>query len=268
MAKAAVALVKEEPQLPAGLMDEFEQHAGEGVSTAREDTLIPLLAVLQNNSPQVSKRDPKYIDGAEAGDILLTNLNRYWKGEAGILFQPCAFGREFIEWRLRDDGGGFIGRHPRMPETAKQVVDGKNPQKQRWVMPSGTEIVDTRYHYGIILNGAEAFGTGAPLGPMQAVLALSSTGHTFSRQWMTQMSQLRLPGGKAAPARARQYLITTVPKSNAAGDWFGLKAEDRGWITDAEQFALGTALYQSIQEGSLQAATPDKSEHTEDEISF
>lgn len=251
-------LKKAEDQLPAEMMEIFEADAGQGVSTAVEDNLVPFVAILQTNSPQVSKRDPKYIAGAEPGDILITSLNRIWKGETGIVFQPCAFDRDYVEWRPRDSGGGFVGRHPRMPATAKQVQDPKNPQRQRWVTPAGTDIIDTRYHFGYILNPEAAEGSGPDLGAMQAVIALSSTGHTFSRTWMTQMSQLRLPGGKAAPSRSRKFALVTEPKTNASGSWFGWRSEDRGWVTDPEQYAAGTALYQSIRDGSLRAAAPEQ----------
>ena len=258
-------LQPKDDQLPAEMLELYEGDAGQGVSTSVEDNLVPFIAVLQALSPQVSKRDPKYVVGAEAGDILITSLSRIWKGETGILFQPCAFQREFVEWRPRDTGGGFVGRHPQMPTTARQSQDPKNQQRQRWVMPAGTEIIDTRYHFGFILNGGEALGEGPEIGPMQAVIALSSTGHTFSRTWMTQMSQLRLPSGLASPSRARKYLLSTEPKSNASGNWFGWKVADRGWVTDAEQYAAGTALFQSIRDGSVRAAVPEQKEGDSDD---
>lgn len=262
MAKAAnvTALTKKDDQLPAEMMEQFELDAGQGVSTATEDNLVPFVAVLQSNSPQVIPRNPKQIDGASAGDILITSLNRYWKGESGIEFQACAFDQDYVEWRLRDNGGGFVGRHPRMPENAKEKPDPKNPQRVLWLMPSGTQIVHTRYHYGFILNPQDAQGEGSPLGLMQAVISLSSTGHTFSRTWMTQMNGLRLPSGKAVPSRARKYRLVTDPKSNQAGDWFGWKVSDLGWITDAEQYDRGTALFQAIRDGSVRAAVPEQSD--------
>lgn len=241
--------------LPAGLAETFERDAGQGVSTAQEDTIIPILGVLQAQSPQVNKRDPKYIEGAEAGGLMLGSLGVVWPGEVGVLFQPCHFGREYVRWRRREDGGGFVGRHATMPTEAREETDPENPQRRRWVMPDGTELVDTRYHFGYILNGDAALPH--PVGSTQALFALSSTGHTFSRQWMTQMSNLRLPSNKLAPSRARQYLITTVPKSNAAGNWYGLKAEDRGWIPSKEQYDLGTLMYEAIEAGKLSAAAPE-----------
>lgn len=269
MAKASnITKLKTEDQLPAEMMAQFEFDAGQGVSTAVEDNLVPFIGILQAQSPQVLKRNPKYVEGAEAADILLTSLNRYWKGETGILFQPCAFSQDYVEWKLRDNGGGFVGRHPQMPTTAKETPDAKDPNRKLWLMPSGTQIVHTRYHYGIILNGEDAQGEGAPLGLMQAVISLNSTGHTFSRTWMTQMNGLRLPNGKAAPARSRKWLLTSDPKSNQSGDWFGWKVADRGWITDLEQYDMGTALFQAIRDGSVRAAIPEQTQEDNPETPF
>lgn len=252
------ALKKQDDQLPAELMQQFEHDAGQGVSSSVEDNLVPFVGILQSNSPQVNKRHEKYIEGAEVGDILVTSLNLVWPGEVGLQFQACAFSRDWVEWKLRDQGGGFVGRHPGMPSVAREVPDPRDQTgvKKMWLMPSGTQIVDTRYHFGFILNGSEA-KNAAETAALQAVISLSSTGHTFSRTWMTQMNNLRLPSGKAVPSRARRYQLTTVPKSNSVGEWFGWKVADRGWITDAEQYDRGTALFQAIRDGSLKAAAPE-----------
>ena len=58
-------------QLPAELLDQTAADAGRGVSTKAEDQLIPILYVLQTNSPACDSRGPDYIDGAEPGHFLL-----------------------------------------------------------------------------------------------------------------------------------------------------------------------------------------------------
>src|SRR3972149_2403505 len=64
--------------------------AGQGISTAPEDNLVPLIYVLQATSPAVKKGDPSRIDGAEAGDFWLRNSSEpIVRGEDGLLFQPC-----------------------------------------------------------------------------------------------------------------------------------------------------------------------------------
>lgn len=245
--------------LPAELMDQFEADSGQGVSTSTEDTMIPLLTMVQKGSPQVDRTHPRYaesrIDGIEAGDFLIGSTRTFWKGEAGILFIPVYFEHSFNRWRPRESGGGFMGSFQELPREAREAHDPEKPTRRYHVMPDDSEIIEVRNHYGIILNGSDAKPQSIG-GALQGVLTLNSTGHTFSRQWMTQINQIRLPSGALAPSRARTWRISHVIKSNPQGSWFGCKAEDQGWVEDAELYKAGTAMFQAIQEGKLKAAAP------------
>ena len=59
---------KETAGLPAEVM--FEEDAGKGLGDiGQEDLALPFLKVLVQSSPQVNKRDGKYVEGAEPGMI-------------------------------------------------------------------------------------------------------------------------------------------------------------------------------------------------------
>src|SRR5215475_3414815 len=93
-----------EDHVPADLSD---QYAGMGTSHAADDNLVPLVYILQKQSPQVERQDTRHIKGAEAGDIWLRNSPKeIVKGGEGILFQPCYFTINWIEWVPRERGGG------------------------------------------------------------------------------------------------------------------------------------------------------------------
>ena len=54
----------------------FEADANEGLGQlGQEDLAIPFLRILSDTSPQVKKRDPEYVDGAEVG-MLFNTLTR------------------------------------------------------------------------------------------------------------------------------------------------------------------------------------------------
>lgn len=267
MAKKSQEIVEKNEDLPAEFLEQITADAGQGVSLSQEDTLIPFLGIAQSGSPQLKRQNSEYIDGLKEGDILLPSLGRFWDGEKGILFVPAFFSRDVAEWIPRDQGGGRVGTHPEMPKDAERVSDPQNPQRQRWVSPRGTEYIDTRYHFGIVLNGEEAQG-GPPMGPMQVVMSLSSTGHSFSRQWMTQMSQIKLPGGKVAPSRSRIWRLTTVGKSNNAGQWSVFRAEDEGWLRNKDIYDAATAMYTALQEGRLRAGEASQHDQEDKEIPF
>lgn len=248
--------------VPAELMAEFEAHAGEGVSTSMDDQLLPYIGIVQAGSPQIKRNHEKYLDGVNIGDILISSLGRWWSGdvEGGLVFVQAHFNQDVVEWIPRDDGGGVVARHSEMPKDARKIVDTEHPQRQKWGSPRGTEYVHTRYHYGIIVNGAEALG-GDPLGPMQGVITLSSSGHQFSRQWTTLQNSIRLPNGKIAPARARVWKLTTVNRSKGGNDWSVFRAEDLGWNADKTIYDAAGQMYEAILAGSLKADTgegPDK----------
>lgn len=257
MAKAAVKqeVATTEPAsggVPAELMADFEAHAGEGVSTAMEDQLLPYIGIVQAGSPQIKRGHEKYIEGAKVGDILISSLGRWWSGERGIVFVQAHMNQDVVEWTPRDSGGGVVARHAEMPRDAHRVTDPQNPQRQRWGSPRETEYVQTKYHYGIIVNGDEALG-GDPLGPMQGVITLSSTGLQFSRQWTTLQNNIKLPNGRIAPARARVWRIFTMNRSRGGFDWMVYQAEDMGWCADKLIYDAAGQMYEAITSGKLRA---------------
>lgn len=268
MSKTKEVAVQQENAMTIGGevdMEELAREAapisGAGTSQDRADNLIPYLVILQDMSPQVKKRDPAYIDGAEAGMIMRTDIKKVYSGSDGILFQPCHFSKKFVEWVPRDAGGGagagFAGIHDRMPIEAKPVEDRPNKFK----MPNGNDIVETRYHFGNILDPSQ--GRADP-----CVIAMSSSGHTVSRSWMALMNQFRIGGSIIAPSFFRAYKLTTVERSNAQGSWFVWKPEDMGWVSKPLR-DLGNSLYQSVASGEKTADDPiDVTPEREDDVPF
>lgn len=110
---------------PAHLKNKIKQDAGKGISGSADDSLVPLIVVLQAQSPQAIKQKPEFIRGAEAGVIWMKNApHPIIKGEEGILFQPCHFYKNVGEWIPRNkdgSGGGYVGVHDTMPSDAKEV---------------------------------------------------------------------------------------------------------------------------------------------------
>jgi len=246
-------------QLPADLMEDMQQYAGMGVSTDASDRVVPFVSVLQDMSPQTKKRDPSYIDGAEPGMILLTNTKKLVAGDEGILFQPCFFHKVWVEWIPRANGGGFVGTHIVRPADAKLVKyhgdDGR--ERQGWRTPDGNDLIETRYHYGHLLNDRQEI-TGA------AVISFSSTGHTASRQWMELMNQHKVRG-VLAPSFFRSYRLTTTLKKNAQGEWFTWSVEDGEWINNRDVREAGHSLYEAIKSGSVRAADAQAEDRVEDD---
>jgi hypothetical protein len=233
------------------------EDVGAGLSTAADDNLVPMMRILQSLSPQVKNNRPEYIKGAKPGDIWLRNSDYPpISGTEGILFQPCYFSADFVEWIPRSAGGGLVTRHTKLPLDAVEVKDPKNTNRSNWFMPNGDELKYTRYHAGYVLmpDGSE----------LPYVIPFTSTGHTVSRMWMTMMNNKQLNGARA-PSWACLYRLRTRERINAEGEWFLFDISSAGWLPggDNEQiygFERGKALNKAMVAGSRTFDLDDSSE--------
>jgi len=234
--------------VPSILAERMARDAGKGISKDQSDNMVPLIYILQAQSPQVMKRNPQYIEGAEAGSIWLRGIgDPVVNGEEGVLFQPCYFNKDWVEWIPRDAGGGFVGRHPVLPDDAKNVGDPRNPNRVNMMRPNGNQLRETRYHAGLV------HGRGAP---MPFVIPMSSSGHTTSRSWMFLMNSKQLPGGGTAPSFAQLYRLKTKLRTNAQGEWYAWDVEDEGWVSSIKDYELGNALHDAFDVGAKDAEVP------------
>jgi hypothetical protein len=229
---------------PAELLDKMAADAGRGVSQKAEDQLIPLIYILQQNSPQVDKRGPEYIEDAEPGHFYLpTARDQIRDGEKGIVVIPSEMVRSCIEWQPQRRG--FVARHDAMPtDTESRVVqDVDGSSKRSLVRPNGNIVVDTREFYVVV--------EGRPY-----LLPCYSTRHKFARAWQSYFHNFQHPKtGGMLPSFARQYRLTTGLQDNAMGRWFGLKFEDLGWVSAAD-YARGRALSELVASGAQRVEAP------------
>ena len=73
------------------LFDDDLLSGGTGLEEMTSDDLaIPFIRVLQAMSPQVNKRAPEYVDGAEVGMLFNTVTNSVYDGEKGVEIVPCS----------------------------------------------------------------------------------------------------------------------------------------------------------------------------------
>lgn len=249
---------------PAFLQEAAHEDAGKGVSTLSEDNLVPLIYILQSNSPQVIPRNPKQIGGAAAGDIWLKAMSSedcIIRGDEGMWFQPCYFSKACIEFVPRSAGGGFVARHPTMPREAKQVPHPErgNEGVMMWQMPNGNEVREVREHAGFVVT---------PKGRFPYICSLSGTGHSFSRAWMTIQQSKRVQGIKEPlPAFSCLYQLRTAPRKNKHGEWFMYEVTRDRWATQ-DEYEEGRKLYEAFAAGVKQAAPVEDEAGSTDSIPF
>jgi hypothetical protein len=243
--------------LPSFLQEGMEKYAGAGVSHSHEDNIVPLIYVLQSNSPVAKRNSANYIQGANAGDIWKKNSihKEIIPSQEGIIFQPCFFEKVWIEWK--PSRGGFVSSHKECPPDAREevvLIEGK--ERKVVLRTNGNLIVETRQHVG--------YADGEPY-----VIPFSSTGHTVSRTWMQMMNQQFIPGtNKVAPSWAKKYKLTTIERTKDSNSWFVFKVEDAGWVDSQLEFKRGAELFEAFNKGEKKAEAAQELGEGEEKAPF
>lgn len=241
-------VAKKEENLPAAI--DFAADAGAGFEDSDKDSFaIPFLSILQSGSPQCKRSDGAYIPGAQEGMMFNSVTNEVIDGDKGILVIPAYYNRNFIEWIPRGEGGGIAGVHtvPEADELSKTlrtitVVDN-GKEKEVQVLDNGNTLSDTRNHYLLIVNED---GSTSPV-----VCGMSSSQIKESKKWMTMMQGIKI-NGVEAPMMSQIYRITTVPKSNNEGSWYGFKIDHVEQIKDATQYQDAKKFRELIKSGAAE----------------
>jgi len=252
---------KEEAGLPVPA--DFYEDQGAGFEGADSDSYaIPFVQVLQSLSPQLKKKNAAYVEGAADGDFIQTVTKETFNGEEGIQVIPVCFSRQFTEWVPRDQGGGYRGAHqPSDPI----VATGMRDDSGKLHIENGNILVDTRYHYCLLLTET---------GPQPVVIGLTSSQIKKSKQWLTIMRTLKMKGkgGKlfTPPTYSHIYRLTTAEESNSKGSWNGIrvtldrcldlsKEEDQACYAVAKEFkeqvSSGLAKLVPVEEEEAQEST-------------
>ena len=233
---------KKSAPLPANI---FEEDAAKGLgSIGQQDLALPFLKILGQLSPEVNKRDGKYVEGAEPGMIYNSVTGELYNGVEGINVIPCFYKLEYIEWKDRGEGlGAPIAIYPSSSDILSKTKPDAN-YKDR--LPNGNYIEKTASHFVIILGDS----------PSTALISMKSTQLKISRKWNSMMSGLKLKGknGLFTPASfSHIYRLKTTQMSNDKGTWFGWEVSKVGPITDGSLYDQAKSFSENISKGSVKA---------------
>ena len=231
---------------PAGLpTNMFEEDAAKGLGKiGQEDLALPFLKILGQLSPEVNKRDGKYVEGAEPGMIYNSVSGELYDGAKGINVIPAFYKLEYIEWKDRGDGPGAPVA---IYDSSSDIMSKTKPDanyKDR--LPNGNYIEKTASHFVIITGDS----------PSTALISMKSTQLKISRKWNSMMSGIKLKGqnGLFTPASfSHIYRLKTTQMSNDKGTWFGWEVSKVGPITDQQLYQQAKAFSESISKGAVKA---------------
>ena len=223
----------------------FEEDAAKGLGKiGQEDLALPFLKILGQLSPEVNKRDGKYVEGAEPGMIFNSVSGELYDGVKGINVVPAFYKLEYIEWKDRGDGPGAPVA---IYDSSSDIMSTTKPDanyKDR--LPSGNYIEKTASHFVIITGDS----------PSTALISMKSTQLKISRKWNSMMSGIKLKGqnGLFTPASfSHIYRLKTTQMSNDKGTWFGWEVSKVGPITDQSLYQQAKTFSESISKGSVRA---------------
>ena len=195
-----------------------------------KDMILPRIDVLQALSPQIKKSDPAFIPGAEQGQIFNTVTGEIYGQD--VTFIPVMFRKEYVLWKLRKAGGGFIGAFKTESEANQALAATQNP--------ADCEVVESHQHFAMVLTDH---------GTEEAVFSMTKSKLKVSRALNTL---IQIAG---VDRFAKAYKIEAVEATSDKGDFWSFKVTNAGFVSQ-ELYGKGKELYEMIKAG---AADVDRS---------
>ena len=236
---------------------DMEADANKGAQNiSQEDLALPFLKILGQLSPEVNKRDGKYVEGAEPGKIINTVTNELFDK---ISVVPCHYKRQYIEWQDRGTSSGApVAIHDADSDIVSQTTRGKD-YKDR--LANGNYLDNTASHFVLTLGDT----------PSTALISMKSTQLKISRKWNSLMMGLKLQGknGLFTPAAySHVYNLKTVEQSNDKGTWFGWSVEKVGPVQDKAMYESAKSFADSVSTGDVKAKHGNDSTESKEDVPF
>ena len=251
--KKGTELATQDPKTDIAAYGAYEDFAGAGFENhTSDDYSIPFLQILQALSPQLLEND-----SLRQGMIINTVTGEVFDGKKGIAFIPAFTTHEYVEWKPRDQGGGFVGTHDINSELVAHAKDS-SAEYGHYKTPDGNDLIETFYVYGIAIDDDG--------NQTEAVLAFSSTKIKKYKGWMTKAKtiQITLPDGRRIPAPlfAHRYRLKTVSEKNNHGQFFnwdaitfdGANAMEARLLPDNPLFQAAVNIKKLLETGKARAA--------------
>ena len=230
---------KKEGALATFDMEADAQQGAQNIS--QEDLALPFLKILGQLSPEVNKRDGKYVEGAEPGKIINTVTNELFDKISVI---PCHYKRQYVEWQDRGTSSGApVAIHEAGSDIVNQTTRDKT-YKDR--LPNGNYLENTANHF-VLIDGKN---------PQTALISMKSTQLKVSRKWNSMMMGIKMQGKNGLftpPTYSHIYNLSTVQMSNDKGTWFGWDVEKMGPVVNKEMYDMAKSFALSVGKGEIQA---------------
>ena len=219
----------------------FEADANQGAQNiSQEDLALPFLKILGQLSPEVNKRDGKYVEGAEPGKIINTVTNQLYDS---LQVVPCHYKRQYIEWQDRGTSTGApVAIHEAGSDIVSQTTRDKS-YKDR--LPNGNYLDNTAQHFVLALGKT----------PQTALISMKGTQLKVSRKWNSMMMGIKMQGKNGLftpPTYSHIYNLKTVKMSNDKGNWIGWAYSKVGPVEDAAAYKMAKEFSERLAKDEVQ----------------
>ena len=175
---------------------------------------FPVIKLMQALSPELDEDDPKFIEDAETGDILITDGQDHVlvEGSEGIQFIPILVKKTWVEWIPRKQGGGYVDTY----NSKAEMEANRNPDNDIAIsidyLVSTWDLDPEADEPSVVLL---QFNSPTKMGPARVISKLSAKHQTLSG------IQYRLKA-KKAKNRANQvyYNFDVEPSSWVQEDMY------------------------------------------------
>jgi hypothetical protein len=182
----------------------------------QEDQSVPLITVLQTNSPQCEKGHDKQIPGAEPGMFFNVATEELYDGQDGLLFVAATTQHDYVEYKSRENGGGFQGKHS-ITSPIVSAAKARSSDFGKYKTEEGNELVETFYIFAILTDEEQT-----PLTPV--VIPFSSTKIKGYKAWNSRVLSTAV-NKKVVPLMANLCRLRTWKDKNAKGSFYNIAME-------------------------------------------
>jgi hypothetical protein len=213
---------KVEEQMREGIESILGGHGREEAQA--NDYAIPMLRILQKMSPEVDSDDAAYVKGAKPGQIIHTISKKTFDF---INIIPVHYRKTYIEWVIRENGGGFRGEYE--PAMAMEMMKTTTlDDKRRNILPNGNQLAEHANYY-VLAESDEDYWE-------PALISMTSSQLKTSRTWLSQLKDMSIEiGGEVyrnLDLNAYMWTLATQKLENDKGKWYGWVAEQQQNILD------------------------------------
>jgi hypothetical protein len=172
----------------------------------QDDYQIPFLNQLQALSPEISGGKDEKLAGAEIG-MFVNSVSKKLYGE--VVLVPCMTKHTFVEWRPREQGGGFVAEHAIDSPIVAEAKAAAAGDITKLKTEKGNDLIDTFSIFAVLID--------EPFAEQPDDMVVISFAKTKAKRYREIMTRLRTcKDAKNAPIFAHQLRMTSTDEVNAA----------------------------------------------------